>query len=305
MDVLRLILPLFIIILVGYLMRTTGFAREGFVDELNRLVYFVGLPATLFIESSRVNVNALDGATAAVAFPFIVLATTLIGLAATLPLPFHQRGPVVQAGFRGNLAYLGLPIVSTTLGPAALATITIIIAAGIVIHTLLSILVLSVLKPHGESIPPLVQITRTLTNPLLIAIALGLLFAAGGWSLPDVLARPIDLLARMSLPLILLVLGLSLSFSELRRNLASAALASLIKLAVMPAVAWAVMTWIFDSSPLVVETVVLMAAMPTAVASQTFARAFEADSSVSASSVSLSTLLAVGTVPVVVVILGG
>ena len=304
MDVLRLILPLFIIIFVGYLLRKTGFAREGFVDELNRLVYFIGLPAMLFIESSRINANAVDGGAAAVAFPVIVIATTLIGLAATLPLPFHQRGPVVQAGFRGNLAYLGLPIVSTTLGPAAVGTITIIIAAGIVIHTLLSILVLSLLKPHGESIPPVVHISRALTNPLLIAIALGLLFAAAGWSLPEVLARPIDLLARMSLPLILLVLGLSLSFSELRRNLQSATLAALIKLAVMPAVAWAVMTWVFDSSPLVVETVVLMAAMPTAVATQTFARAFDADSSVSASSVSLSTLLAVVTVPVLVVMLG-
>jgi predicted permease len=47
-----------------------------------------------------------------------------------------------------------------------------------------------------------------------------------------------------------------------------------------------------------------MAAMPTAVATQTFAKAFDADSSVSASGVSLSTLLAVGTVPVLVLILG-
>jgi predicted permease len=54
----------------------------------------------------------------------------------------------------------------------------------------------------------------------------------------------------------------------------------------------------------VVETVVLMAAMPTAVATQTFARAFDADSSVSASSVSLTTLLAVVTVPALVVVLG-
>ena len=304
MDVLRLILPLFIIIFVGYLLRKTGFAREGFVDELNRLVYFIGLPALLFSESSRIDPHALAGGTAAIAFPIIVTVTALIGFAATLPLPFHTRGPVIQAGFRSNLAYLGLPIVSTTLGSEVLGTVAIIIASGVVINTLLSVLVLSLLKPDGENIHPLARLAHTLKNPLLIAIALGLLFAAGGWSLPDVLARPIDLLARMSLPLILLVLGLSLSFSELRRNLPSAGLASLIKLAVMPAVAWGVMAWVFDSSPLVVETVVLMAAMPTAVASQTFARAFEADSSVSASSVSLSTLLAVVTVPVLVVVLG-
>ena len=304
MDVLRLIFPLFIIIFVGYLLRKTGFARDGFVDELNRLVYFIGLPALLFSESSRIDPDALAGGAAAIGFPIIVAVTALIGFAATLPLPFRQRGPVIQAGFRANLAYLGLPIVSTTLGSEVLGTVAIIIAAGVIVNTLGSILVLSLLKPEGESIHPLSRLARTLTNPLLVAIALGLLFAAAGWSLPEVLARPIELLARMSLPLILLVLGLSLSFSELRRNLPGAALASVIKLVGMPAVAWGVMTWIFESSPLVVETVVLMAAMPTAVAAQTFARAFDADTSVSASSVSLSTLLAVVTVPVLLVVLG-
>lgn len=304
MDVLRLILPLFIIILVGYLLRKTGFAREGFVDELNRLVYFIGLPALLFSESSRVDPNALAGGAAAIALPIIVTVTALIAFAATLPLPFHQRGSVIQAGSRANLAYLGLPIVSTTLGSEVLGTVAIVIAAGVFINTLMSIVVLSLLKPDGESIRPLARLVRTLRNPLLIAIVLGLILAAAGWSLPEVLARPIELLARMSLPLILLVLGLSLSFSELRKNLFGAALASVIKLAVMPAVAWGVMVWVFESSPLVVDTVVLMTAMPTAVATQTFARAFEADSSTSASSVSLSTLLAVITVPVLVVILG-
>jgi len=304
MDVLRLILPLFVIILVGYVLRKTGFARAEFVDELNRLVYFIGLPALLFTESSRIDLGQLAGGAPAVAFPIIVTLTAVLGFAASLLLPFEQRGPLVQAGFRANLAYLGLPIVSTTLGEVVLGTVAIVIAAGVVINTLLSILVLSLLKPGGESIHPLQRLARTLSNPLLIAIALGLLMAAGDWSLPQVLSRPIELLARMSLPLILLVLGLSLSFSELRRNLPSAVLASVIKLVVMPAVAWLVMVYGFDSPSLITRTVVLMSAMPSAVATQTFARAFEADSSVSASSVSLSTLLAVVSVPVLVLVLG-
>lgn len=304
MDVLRLILPLFVIIFVGYLLRKTGFAREGFVDELNRLVYFIGLPALLFSESSSIDFADLAGGAPAVAFPIIVTVTAVIGLAASLPLSPARRGPVIQAGFRANLAYLGLPIVSTTLGPGSLATIAVVIAVGVVTNTLLSILVLSLLKPTGESIHPLQRLARTLTNPLLVAVALGLLLAARGIALPQVLSRPIELLARMSLPLILLVLGLSLSFTELRQNLAAAGLASVIKLAAMPAVAWVIMSGVFESPQQVTETVVLMAAMPSAVATQTFAKAFDADSSVSASSVSLSTLLAVVSVPALVLILG-
>jgi hypothetical protein len=304
MDVLRLITPLFVIIFVGYLLRKTGFARAGFVDELNRLVYYIGLPALLFSESSGVSPAELTGGVAGLAYPVTVVITAALTFAASLLLPYSQRGPVVQAGFRSNLAYLGLPIVSTTLGDGVLGTIAIVIAAGVIIHTLLSILALSLLKPGAEGLDPARRLAELARNPLLIAIAAGLVLAAAGWSLPEVLARPIELLASMSLPLILLVLGLSLSFSELRRNIESAALASFLKLAVMPAVAWVVMSWLFESPALVVNTVVLMSAMPTAVASQTFARAFEADATVSASSVSLSTLLAVVSVPALVVILG-
>lgn len=72
----------------------------------------------------------------------------------------------------------------------------------------------------------------------------------------------------------------------------------------MPAIAWVIMHLVLGSPTLVVNTAVLMAAMPTAVASQAFARAFDADSSVSASSVSLSTLLMPVTVPTLALLLG-
>lgn len=304
MHVLQLIFPLFVIIFVGYVLRRTGFAPPGFVDELNRLVYFIGLPALLFSETRKVDLGQLAGSTPAVAFPIVVAATALVALGATLLIPHRQRGQVVQAGFRANLAYLGLPIVSTTLGDETLATIAIIIAVGITMNAVAGILVLSLLSPSRENLHPLKRLKSILTNPLLIAIVLGLLFAASGWSLPNLLARPIELLSTMSLPLILLVLGLSLSFSELGRNFAGAALAAVIKLAVMPAIAWLVMRFVFAGPDAVVHTAVLMAAMPTAVVSQSFAKAFEADASISAASVSLSTLLAVLTVPLLVLILG-
>lgn len=304
MHVLELIVPLFIIIFIGYALRKTGFVREGFVDELNRLVYFIGLPALLFSESSGINPAELTGGAAGIAYPIIVAATALMALLASMLLPYSHRGSVVQAGFRSNLAYLGLPIVSTTLGEAVLGTIAIIIAAGVVTNTLLAILVLSFLKPGGEDIRPLRRLAGLVTNPLLISIAAGLLVAASGLELPRMVARPIELLARMSLPLILLVLGLSLSFTDLRRNLPTAALAAALKLVAMPAIAWMVSFGLFGAPAETANSVVLMAAMPTAIATQSFAKAFDADSAVSASSVSLSTLLAVVTVPALVVLLG-
>ncbi|MFP4206405.1 MAG: AEC family transporter [Spirochaetaceae bacterium] len=311
MEVVRLILPLFVIIFVGYLLRKTGFARAGFVDELNRLVYFIGLPALLFSETSGIDAGHLAGGVVAVVFPLVVAATAAAGLLLTLPLPGPRRGPVVQAGFRANLAYLGLPIVSTALGEETLGVIALIIAVGVITNTFLSILILGFLRPSSVSAAgaeanrsvPTGPLRAMLRNPLLIAIAAGLLFSAAGWSLPRILEQPIELLARMSLPLILLVLGLSLSFTELGRHFPTAALAAALKLVLMPAIAWIMAGWVFNVPSQAADTLVLMSAMPSAVASQTFAKAFDADSAVSASSVSLTTLLAVVTVPLLMLLL--
>ena len=180
MDVLRLITPLFVIIFVGYLLRKTGFARAGFVDELNRLVYYIGLPALLFSESSGISTAELTGGVAGLAYPVIVVVTAAITFAASLLLPYSQRGPVVQAGFRSNLAYLGLPIVSTTLGDGVLGTIAIVIAAGVIINTLLSILALSLLKPGAEGLDPARRLAELAGDQLLIAVAASLVVVAGG-----------------------------------------------------------------------------------------------------------------------------
>ncbi|MFW6368838.1 MAG: AEC family transporter [Spirochaetota bacterium] len=299
-----MILPLFVVILSGYVIRETGFVRAGFVDDLNRLVYYVALPALLFLSSSRIDPAMFTGVASAIAFPVVIVMTALFAFAVTITIPSTQRGAVIQAGFRADLAYLGLPITGTLLGDQALGTIAIIIAVGAVTNTILSIVVLSLIKTRGGRPGIFDGLGRAIANPMLLAIALGFTFSVVGWNLPVVADRLLGLLSDMSFPLILLVLGLSLSFSELRDNIASAILASSIKLVVMPSIAWTVMHIVLGSPTLMVNTVVLMAAMPTAVASQSFARAFGADSSVSASSVSLSTLLMPVTVPTLALILG-
>lgn len=304
MEVFRTILPLFVLILVGYVLRKTSFAQREFVDDLNRLVYFVGLPAMLFTEASTMEFAELSGATVAVAYPVIVAATALIGLVVMLPLAPYKRGAVVQAGFRGNLAYLGIPIVGTTLGPGSYGPIAAIIAIGVVINTLTSVSVLGMLQPNSRRSSVKGRLLGIVKNPLLIAIAGGLMLSAAELTLPQLLAQSIELLARMSLPLILLVLGMSLSFSALRGHVCAAAAAAALKLLVMPAVAWFLMNWVFGATALVAHTVTLMAGLPSAVVSQAFAKAFDADAALSASSVSLSTLLSAVTVPLIVLILG-
>lgn len=277
---------------------------SALVGDLNRLVYYFGLPALLFSETSRLELVQLVDATTALAYPIVVTLTAGVALGVSVLLPYAQRGPVAQAAFRADLGYLGLAVVTTILDRGALAYAAIIIAVGAIMNSLLSIFVLSLLHPNAAHLPVRKRVFQVILNPLLIAIASGLTVSFLGWDVPQLVRHTMDLLARMSLPLILLVLGLSVSFSDLCRNLPSAIFASIVKLIVMPVLAWSTMRFILQGPDLLLQTTVLMAAMPSAATSQAFAKAFNADESVSASSVGLTTSLAIVSIPLTAVLLG-
>jgi hypothetical protein len=222
----------------------------------------------------------------------------LAGLLAQLWLGRAQRGAFVQASFRANLAYLGLPIVISAYGDAAAGPAAVVVAVGTIINTVASIAVLRLFSQEDTRAAS--RLAAILRNPLVISIALGLVTAAIGVPLPGVVRDTLDLVARMSLPAILLVAGFSLSFRNIRANLSIAIVASTLKLIVMPAVAWLLVSLLFDVPPITVNVIVLMTAMPTAIIAQSFARSFDGDERMTAGVVSLDTLLAMVTVPVTI-----
>ncbi len=299
-----MIVPLFILIALGYVLKKSSFITEGFIGELNRLVYYIALPAMLF--GTTTDQNTLPpafGASAAV-YSIAVVAVTVLAILVSARRPAALRGSFVQASFRANLAYLGLPIVSGALGNQVIGIIAVIIAVGVILHTVLSVVTLRILDPtsHQRNLGSLVL--NVVSNPLIIAIVLGLLVSAAGLELPAFLRRSIELVASMSLPVILLIVGFSLSFRSVGRSIVPAAGATLLKLLVMPAIAWALSAWVFGTTGDVERTIVLMSAMPTAVVSQTFARQFNANAELASASVSLDTIAALITLPIWIALLG-
>ncbi len=290
-------------IALGYALKKLAFLTEDLVSGLNRLVYYIALPVMLFGETARLTTLPQSFATAAAVYSIAVVIVTVLALLITVGRPAGKRGSFTQASFRSNLAYLGLPIVSAALGDKVLGIIAVLIAVGVVLHTTLSVISLRVLDPHAARGNALSHSLHIVRNPLIIAIAAGLLVAGIGIDLPDSLARTIDLLASMSLPVILLIIGFSLSFTSIGRSIVPASGATLLKLVVMPLIALGVGVWLFETSGDLRNTIVLMAAMPTAVVSQTFARQFNADTELAAATVSLDTIMALVTLPIWITLL--
>lgn len=302
MQVVALVVPIFLILLLGYMLRKLRFVDESFAGQLNRIAYHITLPVLLFTKTAAVEPSELLHAPTMVGYPLTVLAVGTFSGLLTIALARGQRGAFVQGAFRTNLAYLGLPIAVSALGESSTAIAAVIVATGTVTNTVLSIVALRLYNAAGGA-DVLRRLAGVVSNPLVIAIALGLLTATAGIELPAAIAATLELLARMSLPAILLVVGFSLSFTRIRADLGATITASLIKLALMPALAWLIMTALFNADDTTRAVVVLLAAMPTAITSQSFARAFDADESLTAGVVSLSTLLAVVTIPATIFIL--
>ena len=112
MIVVNILAPIFLLIGLGLFLRRQGFASEEFFRNLNRLIYWVALPALLFIKTA----SALPQLNQAVGIITVVLAGMLVCIAVgyllawRLRLDQHATASFVQGTYRGNIAFVGLPV---------------------------------------------------------------------------------------------------------------------------------------------------------------------------------------------------
>lgn len=297
-QTIQLVAPLFALMSLGYALKKQKFFSEGFAGDLNRFIFYIALPVTLFLQTSDMAGAFAGAGVAALMQPLTIVSVALVATLLALRAEPARRGPFTQASYRANMAYLGLPIVATVYGDAALGIVAVTIAAGVVTNSVVSILVLRMNDPGAGGQSPWRRLLDVVRNPLIIAIALGMLFSLAGLRLPAIAQETLSLLQRVSLPLVLVVVGYSFSFTKVSSRFLVALGAAALKLAFMPLFAWAVLTWGFGVSGLLRSAIVLMTAMPTAVASQSFAAAFNADEQLAAAAVSFSTLASLVTIPV-------
>lgn len=282
---------------LGYALKKGSFFSTGFVGDLNRFIFYIALPVTLFLQTSDMSDAFAGAGLAAVMQPLAIVSVAIVATIVAIRSPPARRGPFTQASYRSNMAYLGLPIVATVYGDAALGIVAVTIAAGVVSNSVVSILVLRMNDPEAGSQSLWVRLLDVAKNPLILAIVLGLGFSITGLTLPALAHETLSLLQRVSLPLVLLVVGYSFSFARVSSRLMVAVGAAGLKLVFMPMFAWAVLTWGFGVEGFVRSVIVLMTAMPTAIASQSFAAAFNADEQLAAAAVSFSTLASLVTIP--------
>lgn len=295
MHVVNTLAPIILLIALGAVLRGIGFMPVAMAQWVNALTYWVGLPALLFIESAATKLDFATSLDAIGVMLAVMLACIAAGYlaAAALHLDAASSAALTQAGFRGNLAYIGIPVIVYTLGEAnktGIATGMLVIAATIPFYNIAAVAVLLGTQ-HRLRLRTLGPMSlRLITNPLIIACAAGLAFAWTGWKLPLAVGRTVEPLGRMALPLALLSIGASLDLREVHGRTGPVLAGALIKVALSPLAGY-VLGRALGLSLDETRVTLLLLASPTASASFIMADAMGADSHLTAGTIVASTVL--------------
>ncbi len=279
MNLVTIVLPVFLVIALGYALRRLRFVAPATDTALSRLVFYVAAPALLLRSTARTPLQALT------ALPTLaVLAAVSVAMAVgTYLVAAHarpaRRGVIAQGAHRSNMVFLGLPVVANAHGEAGLAVAAVVIGFMVMFYNLLAVLVLTV--PHQGLSARSVAVWRdTLVkmgaNPLVLGCAGGLFLSVSGLALPPTVDRFLEMVGRIALPLALISVGVGLDFGQLRAELAVTSAVGVLKLIVYPAAVWLGLRAV-GLQGLAVDVPVLLMAAPTAVTSYIMAREMNGD----------------------------
>lgn len=232
-------IPVFLVMVIGYLLKILHIVDEPFVKTLNSFNYKITLPVLLFRDIAESDFySAWD--TRYVLYCFLV---TLVSISViwTLAGLFYrnkgQLGEFIQASYRSSAAVLGIAFIQNIYGNSGMAPLMII--GTVPLYNVAAVLVLSFTGPNSHGLDKASlksSVKGIVTNPIIIGILLGMLVSACRISFPVIIDKTIGNISSLATPLALLGLGAGFEGRKALKQLAPTAAATLVKLAVLPAI---------------------------------------------------------------------
>lgn len=294
-DILTIVLPVFVVIALGYLLKRLGLIDDAFLFQTNRLVYYICLPLLLFYKIgtadffANFNGSLVIGSALAIAVGFLLS----YGYATLRRYPPAACGSFSQGAFRGNLAYVGLAIVFNAYGEDGFTRAGILM--GFLVPVLNFFAILALLLPQrgdGAERGSGFWVKQLVGNPLIIASFAGIAWSYLKLPVPVILDRSLHIATGMTLPLALIAIGGSFSLEKLRGDLVRAAFSTSFKLIWMPLIA-AVLLLLVGVEGQDLAIGVIFAGTPTATATYIMAHQLKGDAELAGSIVMMSTAFSV------------
>ena len=235
MFALNAILPIILMVVLGYIIKKIGLVKKDNSKLLNKLVFRLFLPVMLFL--NVYNIELSDGIDYRyIGYAFLATVTIYllcIPIVMLITSKNERRGAILQATFRSNYALIGIPLAESLFGAEGTITATVLLAVIVPVFNVLAVVSLSIFKRDTQKPNVIKIILDIIKNPLIISIALGglallvrMLFVKYSIDFRISEVKPmfkvLNYLSSVATPIALLVLGIQFEFSavkELRKEI--------------------------------------------------------------------------------------
>mgnify|MGYP002532683004 FL=1 len=287
--------PIFLVMVIGYILRQIGMLNENFVTVANRFNFKVTLPFMLFRDISSVDIRAVFDVKY-VLFCAVVSTVSfwLIWGGTKLFLKEQSmRGAFVQASFRSSAAVMGLAFIQNIYGTSAMGPLMIV--AAVPLYNIFSVIVLTFEGEQSEKIDKKQKIKEACINiaknPIILGILTGLVAALLRIDFPVVIDKTINNVAQMATPLALITIGAGFEGRKALAKIKPTIAASMIKLVIQPLIFLPVAAWMgFTGEKMI--AILIMLASPTTPSCYIMAKNMKNDGTLTASVIVMTTLLA-------------
>lgn len=309
-PVIASLTPVFLLIGAGFLAGRRNWIRDSAVKDLSNLVFLLLIPSLLFRTMSSVRFEQLDLRPIAAYFP-----AALLLLCGSIAWRGFNRGSVVRAlaGTFSNMVMIGITLVGLAYGQAGLVTLLTLVSVHALILLTLGSVVLELAvareaRAGGQRAPHVLETAWSafkgaLIHPIPLPILCGLLYAQTGWGLPAVVDKPLQLLGSAFGPISLVLVGVTLARTPLGGHLREALWIAASKNLALPVLV-AASCWLAGIQGLQFTVMVVAAALPVGANVFLFAQRYEVDQELTTASMGLSTILAMGTLSLVMALTG-
>ena len=286
--------PVFLVMLLGYLLGQKGILKEPFVNGANTLNFKVTLPALLYLDISSSNIKEVWDIKY-ILYCAIVTTILFFSIWACSKRFIKDKkavGAFVQASFRSSAAVLGVAFIQNMYGNSGMAPLMMI--GSVPLYNVYSVLVLTFEGEQGEEQNGLSKLKQAIlgiiTNPIIIAILLGLLASVYSITLPTILNKTIASVAALTTPLALIALGAGFEGKRALAKLKLTLCASFIKLILQPAIMLPFACMLGFRDDLLVALLIMLAS-PTTVSCYIMAKNMNNDGVLTSSIIVATTFL--------------
>jgi malonate transporter and related proteins len=293
----ELILPVFAVILTGWIVGCTGYLSRALSEALIHFSYNIAMPALLIVTIAQEPGRSLINWGFIVAFGggSLLCFILMFGIMSIhVSRSLASRTMYGMAASMTNTGFVALPVLQAIYGPRAVlpAAIATVFVAVVMFPAAVILLEFGRLDAHGSRTAPMVTVKHVVLNPMVISTLIGMLLSVLGLRMPGPVTAYLGILANALTPCALFAIGLGLSIDVLRANIGPASLLAVVKLVIMPLIVYG-LSMSLGLDALYTIAAVICAAVPTAKTVYILAGEYHCEEMMVASTVSMTTLASV------------